>query len=543
MSISVGSIVTPTTTVPEAEEHVAVFPSNPTQLVSVITDFSQGRGFGSKYAYSADNGTTWQENFVPTRNGALVTSDGLTWTQNSDPALAVDSTGQVFLVGVYKGSMGGGAANGIYVSNGMIGSGGLDFTAANTRPVFTHLQSNTGSHVDKPWIAVDATTSAYNGNVYVAFTDITRNLTTSTVQILFCRSTDHGQTWSAPITICTAKTVNTQFGGVQLAVGPDGQVYLIFGVVNIIEPDNVGRLFLTKSTDGGLTFGLPHQITPSGYTIDSATTAYDVRSLPSMAVTPSGTIEIVFPRYLPATQTYQAGIIQSTDQGATFSTYKALNDARAAFAFFTSVAVDASTGIIWVSWFDTRNDPTNPTYYDIYAVDSRDGGNTFSANVRITPQSDHAVLIGSTAFVGDYAGIAAGGGTAHPVWTSGGAGLQGGNGQLQTATLTDSATAGVAAHDLVTGAQVAGPVVPLPSGGDGPRAYPFGNASPDSGGAFAGGVSEGGAIRAPDQRPLPGAGRQVVPSGLFSIGQLDSWLAIDPGMATNGQDATGYNRA
>jgi hypothetical protein len=35
-------------------------------------------------------------------------------------------------------------------------------------------------------------------------------------------------------------------------------------------------------------------------------------------------------------------------------------------------------------------------------------------------------------FIGDYAGIAAAGGFAHPVWTSGGFN----NGLLQTATLT-----------------------------------------------------------------------------------------------------------
>jgi hypothetical protein len=39
---------------------------------------------------------------------------------------------------------------------------------------------------------------------------------------------------------------------------------------------------------------------------------------------------------------------------------------------------------------------------------------------------------GSASFIGDYSGIAAAGGNAHPVWTSGGFN----NGQLQTAVLT-----------------------------------------------------------------------------------------------------------
>jgi hypothetical protein len=48
--------------------------------------------------------------------------------------------------------------------------------------------------------------------------------------------------------------------------------------------------------------------------------------------------------------------------------------------------------------------------------------------VRVTSSTVDA---GTASFIGDYAGIAAGGGSAHPVWTSGG--FNGGT--LQTATL------------------------------------------------------------------------------------------------------------
>jgi hypothetical protein len=81
-----------------------------------------------------------------------------------------------------------------------------------------------------------------------------------------------------------------------------------------------------------------------------------------------------------------------------------------------------------VSWFDTRNSAV-VSMYDIYATYSSNLGATFAPNARVTP-----ALIKAGSFIGDYAGIVAEptGGTAHPVWTSGGLN----NGKLQTSTLT-----------------------------------------------------------------------------------------------------------
>src|SRR5713226_2002266 len=53
----VGPTVTPTTTIPEAEEHIAVDPLNSSNLVAAISDFSLRGGFNTtKYAFSFNNG-------------------------------------------------------------------------------------------------------------------------------------------------------------------------------------------------------------------------------------------------------------------------------------------------------------------------------------------------------------------------------------------------------------------------------------------------------------------------------------------------------
>ena len=81
------------------------------------------------------------------------------------------------------------------------------------------------------------------------------------------------------------------------------------------------------------------------------------------------------------------------------------------------------------SWFDTRNSKNTSSQYDIYATYSKNSGGSFATNARVTAALINA---GKASFIGDYAGIAAAGLFAHPVWTNGGFN----NGTLQTATLT-----------------------------------------------------------------------------------------------------------
>jgi hypothetical protein len=518
MSISVGPIVTPTTTVPEAEEHVAVFPSNPTHLVSVISDYSMGPAIGrlTKYAYSIDGGSNWQEGFVPTSDGEVVTGDGQTWEDNFDPSVAIDNQGRVYLLNGDKHYTGS-DANGIYVSIGTVGAKGLEFTTANVLPVFTDLSPNARAQEDKPWIAVDTSQSAYQGNVYATWTHLFRSPFGPQSVIGFARSTDYGETWSAPIEI-SPFALGTQVRASQVTVGPDGAVYVAYSMQTGRGMPSADYQVLAKSVDGGQTFNTPHDINGRFIPVDFAIPDYRTNSLPAIAVSPSGTVDVVYPQWNPNSATYEIGIIQSTDGGETFSAYHVLNDSTAGYEFEPAVAVDASTGIIWVSWLDTRNSPTDPLYYDIYAADSWDGGQTFSANVRVTPQSDHAVIVGPTGFLGDYAAIAAGGGAAHAVWTSGGAGEFGGNGQLQTATLTDTGAAGITARDLVMSALPAGTNALFPSGGvhDGADVYPPGSPPPDSGGLVTG-VSQGGAKSAQETHPLPGLGRRQGRALPFSV--------------------------
>jgi hypothetical protein len=74
--------------------------------------------------------------------------------------------------------------------------------------------------------------------------------------ILFSRSTDHGQTFSHPIRV-TPGLAQEQFA--DLAVGPDGAVYLTFRTY-AFPPSAGNAIWLVKSTDGGVTWSRPSPV-------------------------------------------------------------------------------------------------------------------------------------------------------------------------------------------------------------------------------------------------------------------------------------------
>jgi hypothetical protein len=89
------------------------------------------------------------------------------------------------------------------------------------------------------------------------------------------------------------------------------------------------------------------------------------------------------------------------------------------------LAVDAQGDLVAI-WYDMRRDPnsSSPTLMDVYGSTSTDGGQTWSANYRITTVSFNATTGGFTdaagkadIFLGDYLALAAGGGMAFAAWT------------------------------------------------------------------------------------------------------------------------------
>jgi len=444
---TVGPTVSPTTTAPEAEEHIAVDPNNPNTLVAGISDFSSTREiFGesgyntTKFAVSTDNGNSWQQGFVPTtapvdQGGYPVTGDGFTWDANSDPVVAIDRAGRVYMANLYFNDLRNND-NGFYVNVDNNLNDGLQFTAAQTYSVAKNINAAHYTFEDKPWIAVDNSTSAHAGTVYVSWTHYFTVVTTSgnpkhpttryttTDAIVFSRSTDHGVTWlTTPIQVSpTSQNGNVQ--GSQVAVGPDGTVYVVW--------EGASQQFLAKSSNGGLTFSPAGAISPV-FTDLNFSSSYRINSFPALAVNPvNGAVYVAYADQPSASSRIE--FIASFDHGATFTAPVALDDDNSTGQrLMPGLAVDES-GKIHCSWFDTRNSSDGTAeHFDIYATYSADNGTTFASNARVTTLTFSSP--GTFGFVGDYSGIAAAGGYAHPVWNNAYCSDTACGGTLQTASL------------------------------------------------------------------------------------------------------------
>ena len=464
-------VETPTTTQPEAEEDIAADPTNPGNLFAAISDFSSSAGYNNtKWALSQDGGTTWLENFVLSDpvSGQLLTSDNATWDANSDPVVAFDNSGNVYLSDLYLklDSYGRIIAEGLYVGSGAFGNiGSTNFTS--TYPVLTNLHNgNTFNIEDKPWIAVDKTgpSSSTNGYVYASWSHFTgcQNqynalvggyvLVCSSDSIYLSYSTDHGHTWlSTPITISPGSQDGAVQGS-QPAVGPDGTVYVTY---ELMGSNNQRQQYLAVGTwsGGSLTFSTPFPASTVFNELDFAgcntcTASYRVNSFPNIAVGPAtagnsaGNVYLVYGAKADSTSMAQVNFMACTASCTSSSAFYGpgiIDDDPTAPGehFFPAIAVD-SNGVIHTSWLDTRNggNPTNPDALDVYASYLNQTGThsfTASPNARITPTTNYANYnaapgfnFGDTGFIGDYIGIAAtpaGAGNsppakAYPAWTN-----------------------------------------------------------------------------------------------------------------------------
>jgi len=425
---TVGTIVTATTSQPEAEEVIAIDPNNHSNLVGMITDFSlRTNGLGTtRYSISTNGGAAWNDTFVPLSGGTTpTTSDGAVWADNRDPSIGIDKLGNVFLSGIYAQAPGSGPhpGSGVYVCVGVLPS--VTLTASVCRPVFTNTSTSDTFSEDKDSLAVDNSSASSSGYVYVTWIHFTGCSSTGCTMkyIAVSRSTDHGATWSTPMLLTSGMT---DVEWPQMTVGSDGTVYASF---EVSLGNGQAQHMLSMSTDGGQTFSTPTAITPS-YADVTFTTTYRKNSGPTIVVSPVSGAEYVYDIYAQQNGTGSDIVVTRSLQpkgAGGFTTPISVNDSTAGQRIFPSAAVD-NGGILHMSWFDTRN-ASGTAQYDIYATYSTDNSATFAPNARVTP-----ALISAGMFIGDYAGMVAepSGGIAHPVWTSGGSNA----GMLQTTTLT-----------------------------------------------------------------------------------------------------------
>jgi hypothetical protein len=375
----------------------------------------QMRGYSS-----SDGGTTWNgvDLPLPPAIGANGTDFG------SDPSLAFDTRGNVFYSYVVVFFSAGKGINGTELAVARSSDGGKTYPSAN----FFSFSSGKDHFNDKPMIAADTNLkSPFRDNIYLTWDAASGG--SSSGGIRFARSTDSG----ASFTITRIDHPNGPGKAIaaQPFVGPNGEVYAAW---NDIAANTIA---FNRSFDGGVTFDAPSVIASKSIPVDIGIPAISFRRA------------LIYPAcdadrssgphrgrlYCSWTDLASNGVNTdiftafSDDRGTTWSSPRRIADGVSGSVdrFYQWLSVDAVSGEVNISFYDTRNDTTGQRFMtDVYFTRSADGLSWLSPNTRVTTASSNehdcngvfpcsAIDYGNQ--YGDYEGLVSFNGISHPIWT------------------------------------------------------------------------------------------------------------------------------
>ena len=294
--------------------------------------------------------------------------------------------------------------------------------------------------LDKDWMAVKRI--AGSDHIHITYTRFLSGLLFRT-SIEYVRSTDGGATFSSPIVIDQVSGSVPFLQDSHVVVGNGNDVYVAWeSYPNGYRPGR--QIKLSKSTDGGMSFGPPVVVTDvtavgngffvqglfrdgldfQGLAVDTTggpgrgnvyITWQDGRNLNQ--TDPFGFINIGgnggCPVGSPPAPGYCFGDVlftRSVDGGATWSAPIRVNNDPIAKVdhMFPAVEIDRD-GQIFTVFYDRRRDPRN-FLIDTFTAKSRDAGRTWT-NHRVTGNNFAAIhdqdVVVNSVYMGDYLGIAA----------------------------------------------------------------------------------------------------------------------------------------
>jgi hypothetical protein len=352
-------------------------------------------------AWSADAGATWKSVALPGTDR---------WELAGDPVVTFGGEGRAFALFIafdrpddYRFLGRAAHRNGIFVSRS--DDGGHSWSEPS--PVVEHAEAPGIPFEDKPMMTTDRwSDSPWNGNLYVAWTQFRKRSS----GIRFARSTDGGESFSAPIEISDAAgSPQDTLGadeGTDLAVGPGGTVYVVWS-------DSTG-LLLDRSHDGGRTFGRDDRIRATGPIVFPVKGVERANGYPSLGLDPrSGKLYVTWvDRSAGEADVY---LVSSVDRGRTWSEpVRVSGDARGSGIdhFFAWTAVDPVSGLLVTGYYRSEPGTGGERAVRYMLAWSTDGGTTFSRR----PWAAASFRPGGE-FLGDYTGVDARAGVAYGAWT------------------------------------------------------------------------------------------------------------------------------
>lgn len=394
-----------------SESSVVINPNNPQQIVAGSKKFKdiQTYDFTLATSYSTDGGLSWHDSAdLPMPGFTLLT----------DPALAWDDAGNIYLVGLSGNNPPTFDTIGIEVYKST--DGGKTWSNPN------RIHTSTGD--DKQWAAGDGNpASPYHGRVYAVWDDGSA--------MRFARTKDYGSTWVGSGTGATppgTALVNDSFAP-EINVAANGDIYIIWIAGSEIK--------MIVSTDGGDSFQ-PALSPATGMTPLGGLGAhfpgetFRVLTVPTACV--FGQTVVVawadFREVMGGNNVSRIYYALSKNGGTSWATGPSgqplLTGAIPSnFHHFHPQVIIDPNGVIGCCFYEFGPKPTTPLI-DVIMAQSFDGGNSFN-HFTVTdqpwdPSVDAPWAHGNpnVTFIGDYFGLDASGKGFYPVWTDTRTGIQ-----------------------------------------------------------------------------------------------------------------------
>jgi Neuraminidase (sialidase) len=408
----------------EVEPSVAVDPASPSHIIAVFQQdrWSNGGARGLATAFSTNGGKTWAEPPPPhfsTCAGGTAANGGA-YDRSSDPWVSIGPDGRAYQVSL--------SVNAAQTISAILASTSTDGGKIWSEPA-TIQRDNSPDHFvfnDKESVTADPFKA---GTAYVVwdrsrFPSDSANVNAGNSAAfrgdpMFSKTTDGGQTWSAPARISPQN--NNMFTiGNQIAVLPDGTLVDVFhyGKGSGRDQPNASLTGVARSTDGGQTWSKPIQISNNPVVNDvDPDTGFPLRTgadigggLPDIAADPhTGALYVVWEDSRFSGTHNDIALSKSTDGGQTWSAPQKVNQTPSPGGAFTPMVDVLPDGTVAVTYYDLRNNTPDPSRLDTdyFVVVSHDGGATWTES-KITPTSfdDTTAPVSRGYFLGDYQGLA-----------------------------------------------------------------------------------------------------------------------------------------
>jgi hypothetical protein len=382
-----------------AEPSVAVDPTNPRQLVASWLENQSPDKVGITVAVSHDGGASWRRSALP----GLLTCAGSLYLHTSDPWVSIGGDGII-----YVAALGTRPPTVTGTAHDIVVSVSRDHGTSWEAPVIVESAVAPPAQPDKEAILADPRRP---GNAYAVWADyrVASGVEPSIDRVVFARTKDGGRTWSSPSAIYSG---NDETQENQLLMTAGGTLVDVFVEASSLPgtphpPPLPVRIRVIRSTDQGQTWSAPIDAAQFSYTNAVDPGSGSQLRFFGQDITAGAAGNALYVAWFEDHSEFSTILVaRSEDAGLHWRAPQVVVREKAE-AFLPTLAV-AGDGTVGLLWFDFRHFTSGSATLstDVWFSSSRDRGLHWTERHAAGPfdlRSAPAVRFGP--FIGDYMGL------------------------------------------------------------------------------------------------------------------------------------------